>query len=89
MLLLEVSGASPDDPDVVPPEFPLVSLPVLVSSTPTVVPEAAMPEVPVLVSLAPVELEVPSPKEVVVGRPGEVLPSSPVIPTPPVVLVLG
>jgi hypothetical protein len=97
-VLLEVSGFPPDDPEVDDPsELPLVSLLVLVSSTPMVVAAEAAPELPVLVSPDPVEVPscievdvvvLPS-AEVVVGRPGEVLPSAPeVIPASPVVLVL-
>jgi hypothetical protein len=97
-VLLEVSGFSPDDPEVDDPsELPLVSLLVLVSSTPMVVAAEAAPELPVLVSPDPVELPpcievdvvVPPFAEVVVGRAGEVLPSAPEVSSAsPVVLVL-
>lgn len=96
-VLLEVSGSPPDDEVDDPAELPLVSLLVLVSSTPIVVVEEAAPELPLLVSPDPVELPscivvdavVPSSGEVVVGRAAEVLLSSPeVIPPAPVVLVL-
>ncbi len=95
-MLLEVSGFPPDNPEVDDPsELPLVSLLVLVSSTPIVVAEEAAP---VLVSPDPEELPscievdvgVPSSgKVVVVGRAGAVLLSSPkVLPASPVMLVL-
>lgn len=97
VLLLDVSGSPPDDPEVDDPsELPLVPLLVLVS-TPMVVAAEAAPELPVLVSPNPVELPpcievdvvVPPSAEVVVGRAGEVLPSAPeVISASPVVLVL-